>query len=346
VYAHLYIFHNETEEKMKNGKKFLLIVLALLLALSFFACGKKDEPQGGGEAAGGPLAGKRIGVVHITLYDEWCKGVYDDFIRVGKEYGVAEMNIQNGDLNAEIQQKQVEDFITQKYDIIFIDPVSPTGIQPTLDKAQAAGIPVIAFDSGTDWSPLISHIAWDHAETGRLTGRYVVDYAKKNLGGKLRVGILAMLDAPHTAIRSQTFKEVIEAGLGKENIEYVFEQDFGQTRESATNIVTNNIAKSIDIIWAAVDNAAFGARMALQTAGTANTKIVCAGAWGQEPFSTLADKDPYYMMCIGVPPEGIVRMSMKTAADYFSGATGIPREQNIDLAVIDQSNIDQYRSYY
>jgi ribose transport system substrate-binding protein len=335
---------------MKNGKQKLSAILALLVVMTFTACQKKaQETQGadaGSTAVSGPLAGKRIGVVHITLYDEWCKGVYDDFMRVGKEYGVAEMNVQNGDLNAEIQQRQVEDFIAQNYDLIMIDPISPDGIKATLDKANAAGIPVIAFDSGTDWPPLISHIAWDHAETGRLTGQYVVDYAKKNLGGKLKVGILAMLDAPHTAIRSQTFKEAIEAGLGKQNIEYVFEQDFGQTRESATNIVTNNIAKPIDIIWSAVDNAAFGARVALQTAGVTNTKVVCAGAWGKEPFSTLAAKDPYYMMCIGIPPEGIVRTSMKTAADYFSGNTNIPKRQNIDLAIIDQSNIDQYRSYY
>ena len=335
------------------SRRTITIIFGLLLVLcmavpNVFAGGQKSSApsSGGGAAAGGPLAGKRVGVVHITLYDEWCKGVYDDFIKVGKEYGVAEMNIQNGDLNHEIQQRQVENFITQKYDIIFIDPVNPTGIKTALDKAKAAGIPVIAFDSGTDWPPLISHIAWDHAETGRLTGRYVVDYAKKNLGGKVRVGVLAMLDAPHTAIRSQTFKETIEAGLGKANVTYVFEQDFGQTRESAANIVTNNIAKPIDIIWAAVDNAAFGARNALQTAGVKSTKIVCAGAWGQEPFSTLAAKDPNYMMCIGVPPEGIVRLSMKTAADYFSGVKNIPKSQNIELAVIDQNNIDQYRQYF
>jgi ribose transport system substrate-binding protein len=339
---------------MKRTTLIVCLILAALMALpgALFAGGGSGQ-KSGGEAvkviADSALKGKRIGVAHITLYDEWCKGVYDDFIRMGKEYGVAEMNIQNGDLNAETQQKQVEDFITQKYDIIFIDPVSPDGIQPTLNKAEAAGIPVIAFDSGTTWPPLVSHIAWDHAETGRLTGRYVVDYAKKNLGGKLRVGILAMLDAPHTAIRSQTFKETIEQGLGKANITYVFEQDFGQTRESATNIVTNNIAKPIDIIWAAVDNAAFGARVALQTAGATKTKIVCAGAWGTEPFSTLAAKDPYYMMCVAVATENIVGDTMKTANTYFKNGKkkdGIPREQNIELAVIDASNIDKYKQYY
>jgi ribose transport system substrate-binding protein len=337
---------------MKHAKIVLYVLLALVLIPGSIFAGGGGQQSGGSKAAptqviaNSPLAGKRIGVAHITLYDEWCKGVYDDFQRIAKEYGVSEINIQNGDLNAETQQKQVEDFITQKYDLIFIDPVSPDGIKATLDKAQAAGIPVIAFDSGTDWAPLISHIAWDHAETGRMTGKYVADYAKKNLGGKVKVGILAMLDAPHTAIRSQTFKEELEKNLGKANVQYVYEQDFGQTRESASNIVTNNLAKPIDIIWGAVDNAAFGARVALQTAGATGIKIVSAGAWGKEPFSTLAANDPYYLMCIGVPPEGIVRKSMETAASYFSGQKNLPKEQNIDLAIIDAANIASYRSYY
>ena len=54
------------------------------------------------------------------------------------EMGFSEVNIQDGDINAETQQKQVEDFINQQYDMILIDPVSPDGIQPTLDKAEAA----------------------------------------------------------------------------------------------------------------------------------------------------------------------------------------------------------------
>jgi ABC-type sugar transport system substrate-binding protein len=294
----------------------------------------------------GPWVGKRLGVAHITIYDEWCKAVYDEFKAQGHTMGFGEINIQDGNLNAETQQKQVENFIAQKYDMILIDPVSPDGIKKTLDKAKAAGIPVIAFDSGTDWPSLITHVAWDHAETGRLTGRYVADYAKKYLGGKVKVGILAMLDAPHTAIRSVEFKKELEAQLGKNNVTYVFEQDFGQTRESAMNIVMNNLAKPIDVIWGAVDNAAMGARIALKNNGIQNVKVVSAGAWGAEPFNLLNNKDPWYMMCVGVSPYNIVKASLESAQLYFQGkASTIPREQNTELAVIDQTNISQYMKY-
>lgn len=297
-------------------------------------------------AAENPWAGKRIGVAHITLYDEWCAGVRDEFVAQAKALGFAECNVQDGDLNAETQQKIVENFITQKYDIIFIDPVSPEGIQPTLDKAKAAGIPVIAFDSSTPWPDLVSYIAWDHGQTGVLTGEYVAKYAKEKLGGKLNVGILAMLDAPHTAIRSEKFKETIIKELGEENINIVFEQDFGKTRDSAASIVSNNINKPIDIIWCAVDNAAFGAKVALEGKGVEGTKIVCAGAWGKEPFETLNAKDPYYMMCIGVSPTNIVKDSLAAACQYFAGDTAnIPKRTDIELSVIDQSNVSEFMKF-
>jgi len=336
-------------KKMKKMSFVATFIVALLtVCFLFTGCSKKSESSPSGTAGGsGPLAGKRIGVAQSTLYDDWNTGVHDEFIRIGKEYGVSEMNIQDGNGNAETQQKQVEDFITQKYDVILIAPVGGSdGIKATLDKANAAGIPVIAFDLTINWPPLVSHIAWDHAETGRLSGRWTVDYAKKNLGGKLRVGILSMLDEPATAIRSTTFKEAIESGLGKENITYVFEQDFGRTREGAANIVTNNIAKPVDVIWAAVDNGAFGARAALQMSGVTGPKVISSGAWGKESFQTIAANDPHYTMFIGVPPEGIVRKCLEASAAYFSGDRNIPKDQNIDLAVIDASNIANYRSFY
>ena len=342
-------------------KKKLFLILAVTLltvfAVSALAGCAEDPPPTPEPApvddaddvseapAGNPWEGMRLGVAHITFYDEWCMGVYHEFRRQAPAMGFGEVDIQNGDLNAETQQRQVENFITQQFDMIIINPVSPEGIIPTLEAASAAGIPVIAFDSGTTFEDLIAHIAWDHAETGVLTGNYIADYAEANLGGQVTVGILAMLDAPHTAIRSEAFKETLEARLGSENVQYVFDQDFGQTRESATTIVEGNIARPMDFIWAAVDEAAFGARVALELNNIEGTRIVSAGAWGTEAFTTLYANDPWYMMCVGVSPEEIVRLTLEAAQQWFSGRTDIPRSQNIKLSIIDQSNIAEFMHF-
>ncbi len=314
------------------------LVSLLLVAVMLFAFAAPAM-------AAEPWEGKRLGVAHITMYDEWCKAVYDEFMAQGPAMGFGEINIQDGNLNAETQQKQVEDFIAQKYDAILIDPVNSVGIIPTLEQAGAAGIPVFAFDSGTEYKDLVTHVAWDHAETGVLTAKWVADYAKENLGGKVRVGVLAMLNAVHTQVRSEAFKKTLTDLMGEENITWVFDQDFGETRESAANIVTNNIAKPIDVIWGAVDNAAQGAANALELAGAEGTIVVCAGAWGSEPFTMINNNHKYYKMCIGVSAANIVKLTLESVQKHFAGEE-VPRQQNIELAVIDASNIADFIKYY
>lgn len=329
-------------------KKRLVFVSMLIVSMTLaFSAGRKDGTGVMVPTETGPWTGKRLAVAHIAFYDEWCKAVYDEFLKQGKEMGFGEINIQDGNLTAETQQRQIENFIVQKYDMILIDPVSPEGIIRTLDKAAESNIPVIAFDSGTPWKKLVTHIAWDNAEGGRLAARWVADYAKKNLGGKVRLGLLVILDAPHTAIRSIEFKNETERLLGKNNVTYVFEQDFGKTREKASDIVMNNISKPIDVIWTAVDTAAMGARIALRNSGARGTIVVTSGAWGAEPFNLLNNNDEYYKMCVGVSPKNIVKLTLESVKQYFIDGSGIniPKEQNSGLVVIDRTNIAEYMQY-
>lgn len=156
-------------------RKLVSLFLVLILALGVFSVALADSGDK-------PWAGKKLGVAHITMYDEWCKAVYDEFMAQAPEMGFGEINIQDGNLNAETQQKQVEDFITQGYDAILIDPVNSDGIVPALEQAGAANIPVFAFDSGSSYDKLVTHVAWDHAQTGVLTAEWIADYAKEKPG--------------------------------------------------------------------------------------------------------------------------------------------------------------------
>ena len=314
---------------MKKTLVSLLLVVAMLVC--FCAPSMAEEPL-------------KIAVAHITMYDEWCKAVYDEFVAQCEALGW-EVTIADGNLNAETQQKQVEDFIAQgDYDAICIDPVNSDGIIPTLEAAGEKGIPVFAFDSGTAYADLITHVAWDHAETGVLTAKWVADYANENLGGKVKVGVLAMLNAVHTQVRGEAFVATLNELLGEENVTYVFNQDFGETRESAANIVTNNIMKPIDVIWGAVDNAAIGAATALEQNGATGTIVVSAGGWGAEPFTKINNGDPYYKMCIGVSAANIVALTLDSIARHYAGEE-IAKSQNIELAVIDGSNIADFMKY-
>lgn len=292
-----------------------------------------------------PLAGMRIAVAHITLYDEWCKAVADELVKQGKELGAVEVNVQDPNFELEQQVKQVENFITQKYDLMVMCPTDTQGILPTLDKVAAAGIPVIEFGQTTTHKDSIAQIMWDFAQTGVMCADWAAEYAKKNLGGKIKIGMLEMLSVPVNKARSDAFKPRLEELLGKENVTYVFEQDYGSSREDAAKVVQNNIAKPVDIIWAVVDNAAFGARVALETNSIKGTIVISNGAWGTEPFSTILKNDPYYAMCIAVPPDVYVRKIYENAVKYSKGEKIDEVYQNIDTAVVDATNIKDYEKY-
>lgn len=70
------------------------------------------------EASG--LEGKRIGVCLVYKGDEWCAAVADEFEKQAKDLGV-DVNIQDGNLDAETQTKQIENYIAQEYDLIAVD---------------------------------------------------------------------------------------------------------------------------------------------------------------------------------------------------------------------------------
>lgn len=292
-----------------------------------------------------PLAGKRIAIAHITLYDEWCKSVADELESQGAALGAIEVNVQDPNFSLEKQVQQVDNFIVQKYDMLIIAPTDVNGIISELEKVTKAGIPIIEFGQYTTYDKTIARVQWDYAGTGKQCADYIADYATKNLGGKVKVGLLEMLSISVNKIRGDAFKTEIEAKLGKDNVTYVYDQDFGSSEEDATKVVQNNIAKPCDFIFACVDNAAFGARVALETNKVSGTKIVSCGGWGTRSFSTIANNDPYYIMCIAVPPKDYVEKIYENVVKYFNGTQITQVDQNSNTAVVDASNINDYKQY-
>lgn len=339
---------------MKIFERLVPLVLIMLILAGAVGCGNTAKPAASAPApatgapaanAGKPWTGKKLGIVHISMNDEWCKSVYDEFYAQGEALGFV-INVQNGDGKPEQQQQLVETFIAQKYDMILVNPCSPAGIVPSLKKAGEANIPVLAFDSNSEYEQQVSWIAQDHADLGVQSAKYTIDYVKEKLGGKVKIGLLQSLGAPHVKVRGDKFLETFEAGLGKENITYVYDQEYGGTREGAGNVVSNNIAKPIDIIWTALETSALGARPVLASNNMPHVQIICADGWGQEIFSLIYQGDPNFRMAIGAPPPEIVKLALQTACEHFEGKKDIPKVRYIKIEPIDYNNISAYVEKY
>lgn len=120
--------------------------------------------------------------------------------------GRVKLVIFDGKFDPLVQANQVDTMITQKFDAIVIAPFDLDASAPPIDKAVAAGIPVISSALKTKSTKLTSSIIVDDVEGGRLIA---VELAKR-LGGK---GNVALLEGPIGQSAQIERRRGVDAGL-------------------------------------------------------------------------------------------------------------------------------------
>ncbi len=177
-------------------------------------------------------------------------GVTVDVIALPTDAGVAD------------QVSQFEDAVTQGYDGILMGTIDAVGIVPGIEAANAAGIPVLAVDTGPAGGELISLVQTDNVAASKLAG----DFIAEELGGAGKVLNLQGDMANQTAqARNQGLHEALDAFSDIQVIDQSahWRQDEGFT-------ITENILTSdpdLNAIFAANDPPALGALQALTAAG-------------------------------------------------------------------------------
>jgi ribose transport system substrate-binding protein len=106
----------------------------------------------------------------------------------------------------ELKQKEVlESFIAQKVDGIAISVLNGDLLTPTIDKAVAAGIPVVTWDSDAPKSKRIAFYGVDDFRSGLVMG----EETAKLLNGKGTVAVLTSLGANNLQQRLAGAKEAL-----------------------------------------------------------------------------------------------------------------------------------------
>jgi inositol transport system substrate-binding protein len=88
----------------------------------------------------------------LSLQSEFVVNVKDAMEARAKEKNV-KLIITDAQLTAEKQVQQVETFISQKVDAIILNPCEVEASSPAVDKAKAAGIPIVNVNSETKSTP-------------------------------------------------------------------------------------------------------------------------------------------------------------------------------------------------
>src|SRR2546423_3114685 len=211
-----------------------------------------------------------IGVSLLKQDDEFYKALKKG---LEDQAGADKVTVQilSGDNDLNKQVDQVNNFVSKKVDAIVVCPVDSSGIVGAVTAANNAGIPVFTADITAKGGKIVSHVASDNVEGGRLAG----EYAGKLLNGKGNVAILDLKTVTSVQDRVKGFKEALAK---YPDIKIVADEDVpNASRDNAVPKATNILTAhpDINLIFGINDNVALGTLSALQQAK--NDKVIVIG---------------------------------------------------------------------
>lgn len=327
-------------------KRVCIFGMAVLIIMSMLAgCETTDTQQPSDNTQGSAdaeserkdsLEGMKIGATIVYKGDEWCHTLDVALNELAVENG-ATINVQDGNLDPEAQMKQIENFIAEDVDFLFVDPVSPDSLIPVLDKAKDKGIPVILYDGYANWGDEITTVSWDNKETGTACGEYSKDYIEKNLNGEANIVIITMAASERHQDRVDGFTEAVTQLPG---VNIISTQDGEGNRERSANVMTN-IKDRVDIVFGVDDNSAWGAAIALEAMNAEGTICVSAGGYGAESFEALYNDHKYFKAMVAVDP-WLIASSVYDAANAYLKGEEVMERLNIKLEAVTKGNVENY----
>lgn len=109
--------------------------------------------------------------IAVDFFDTVTRGAEDAIAESGRNINLQVKAPDKGDVS--LQMEIMENLINMGVDGIAIGPSDSDALTPLIDKAVAAGIPVVAFDTDAPDSARLGYIGTDNYEAGRLLGEEV-----------------------------------------------------------------------------------------------------------------------------------------------------------------------------
>jgi inositol transport system substrate-binding protein len=237
----------------------LCALLPLLTVLS--GCGR-----GGSEAAD---ARPVIGVSMLNVANEFIVTIQEAMLEAADEQGVR-LIINDAQRSPERQVQQVETFIAQRVDAIILNPCEVDASSPAVQKALAAGTPIVNVNSETAVEPDAFVGSMDE-ESARIAMEYVAQRLKGEGGVLMMEGYMGQAAQIK---RSAGAREVLARYPG---LKLLAAQSAEWDRSKAVTLMENWLQSQGDAVravFAQNDEMAMGALLAIERAGLKDRIVV------------------------------------------------------------------------
>lgn len=292
-------------------KKLVGFVAAALLFLG--GCGSatlEGENTGSDTAKEKDASDLVVGVSLSTLNNPFFISVKEGITDVADDKG-SQVKVLDAQDDTSKQSNDVDDLIQQGVDILLINPVDSSAITPAVEAANSAGIPVIAIDRSSEGGEVVTLVASDNEEGGKMAAQYIEEIS----GTKAKVAELEGIPgASATRERGKGFND-----YAKDKLDLVDKQTANFDRAEGLTVMENMLQSKpeIEAVFAQNDEMALGAIEAIEAAGKTG-KIQVVGFDGTDDGLDAIEAGTL-SATVAQQPEEMGKLAMQAAYDHFSG---------------------------
>lgn len=211
----------------------------------------------------------KVGATMLSMQNEFIVNISDEMQKKADELGI-ELILVDAEHSPLKQIEQVESFISQKIDVIIMNPCEVEASSPAVTKALAAKIPIINVNSATSIAPT-AFVGSDDRESGRIAMKFIAE----KLGGKGNVVMIHGFMGQAAQIqREDGAKEILKQ---YPDLKLIANQTAEWDRAKSMDLMQNWIQSygtKINAVFAHNDEMGLGAVKALQAAGMKDKVVV------------------------------------------------------------------------
>ena len=279
-----------------------------------------------------------FGFAQTENNNPWRIAQTESMRNAAEENGV-KLIITDAQSNTPKQVSDIQDMVAQGVDVLFIPPREEHGLEPALQSAREAGVPIFLVDREANaeiCEDYISFMGSNFVEQGERAAEWLVEATN----GKAKVAELqGTVGASVTADRGEGFKSVIDENSG---MEIVASQSGNFNRAEGQNVTEQILGGNpdLDAVYAHNDEMAIGAIQALKDAGRkpGEDVTVVSVDGTRDALQAIIDGD------LGATVETNPRfgpLAFDTAERFLSGEQ-IPTKITVQDRLFDKSNAAQF----
>lgn len=292
--VNVYHYNRGKKRKEENMKKFLSLMLVMILVVSLAACGQTTTETKPAETpaateekpAETPAEGDvvKVGVAiyrfednFMTLYREELQKY---FTELGEKNGVTyEVDIQDGKQDQATQTEQINNFIAQEKDVLILNLVDKTAANAVINLAKDANIPVVFINREPEtvdmklWPGKTTYVGADATQSGTYQGEIILETPNKgDINGDGKISYIMLQGDPQNVDAQQrtefSIKALVDGGATPDALAepYQGNWDSAKGQEFTANALVQ-FGPNLEVVFSNNDGMAMGAIQSIKAAG-------------------------------------------------------------------------------